>query len=951
MPLHLAATGLFIAAAAACAPAKVAPPQLPEPTTPIAEADVELPPRAQLDDTTVDDEPRVRPDAAPVIDRDGAFAAVRSGNPEGAIGFLGKHVAANASDTQARLELARAFAGIGQIEEALHVLESAAGSVDSPEIWRQRARLQHRRGNVGNAKATTRLGLRQHGADIGLQGQLLELLVASGERDAPEAVALREGLYDDFDAGEAQSAIGLWAVAQATLARGTGGGFHDANMVLGDAEALAPASEGSAIGDEIVLLHASIFLEKYATGEAAETLALILERDPWHPNALASLGKVAVTSMQLASAARYAQEALLVDARQADAHAVLAQIELVEGRKAEAVQRIRDHVLVQNPTHTDGLAVLAAAAIAADDAKGYATTRDTALDARPDNGRFYTRGVEMLNVLHLYPEALALAREGVDRLPNDPYVQSSFAITALQLGDEATGRAALDAAWQRDRFNERTFNMRKLYRERIETHYVDVDLPEVSLRLPKSQHELLVPHVRAAVTRTKAALDARYGIDTGKLRVEIFESPDDFAIRTVGVPNLGALGVCFGPVITLMGPHQGVHNFQQVVWHELAHTYAITLSRGRVPRWFTEGLSEWESFVADAAWARENAPLMRKARRDGRLRSLAQLELAFLRAPSPMAMELAYTQSAYALRFLGETYGHPAIVATLRGYGEGHGTSELFATVFGQTIPDLDRAFLVWLDATLGDPGWQPDPRTAKQRGDIERHETYARALALLEAQKIAAARKQVQKLVQSGDGFAVRMLAAQIEMSENQLDDARKHLTAARRFDALAPEPWLLGARIEALADDVAAEKRALAAWLQIDAMSFVPAARLLTLAALTDDDPAFLRALDRTIAIAPLNSQTLAALALREVKNPTHARALLKAAQQAPGEPSSEESGRAADRAAGQSSSYSALAALAYAGLKDAAQAKRHARAALAGDTLPTSTRPRLRQLAGLP
>ena len=78
------------------------------------------------------------------------------------------------------------------------------------------------------------------------------------------------------------------------------------------------------------------------------------------------------------------------------------------------------------------------------------------------------------------------------------------------------------------------------------------------------------------------------------------------AIRTVGLPDIGALGVCFGQVITAMSPATGDINWGMVLWHELGHVFAIQLSNSRVPRWFTEGLSEYETLIARPEWRREN---------------------------------------------------------------------------------------------------------------------------------------------------------------------------------------------------------------------------------------------------------------------------------------------------------------------------------------------------------
>jgi hypothetical protein len=43
-----------------------------------------------------------------------------------------------------------------------------------------------------------------------------------------------------------------------------------------------------------------------------------------------------------------------------------------------------------------------------------------------------------------------------------------------------------------------------------------------------------------------------------------------------------------------------------VLTHELAHVFAIQLSRSRVPRWFTEGLSEVETARLRPEWTRHD---------------------------------------------------------------------------------------------------------------------------------------------------------------------------------------------------------------------------------------------------------------------------------------------------------------------------------------------------------
>ena len=74
----------------------------------------------------------------------------------------------------------------------------------------------------------------------------------------------------------------------------------------------------------------------------------------------------------------------------------------------------------------------------------------------------------------------------------------------------------------------------------------------------------------------------------------IRDSHADFAVRTVGLPGLGALGVTFGTVVAMDSPSgrkPGSFNWATTLWHEMDHVFVLTATHNRVPRWFAEGLA------------------------------------------------------------------------------------------------------------------------------------------------------------------------------------------------------------------------------------------------------------------------------------------------------------------------------------------------------------------------
>ncbi len=804
-------------------------------------------------------EPRKREKPADPKTRDAALVAVAHGNPDGAVKFLLAELKPGSTDFEAMFALARAQRLIGQLDASEQTLTNIQKTAKDDKIKAQAlrglARLRFVRGDIKQAEGHIRAARKLAPDDLLLEGELVRIMFLTGRARDSEARQLIDHLYASYSDGTAQSADQLLGAAYAGLAEQA---FKSASRVLQEAEQAAPPSAGSELGDEISMVLVDLFLEKYKPGEAAETIGLVLQRDPWNPEALAKMGWVYLDQFALAAATRTAEEALQINPENADAHAVLAWVALIEGDRAKARAHIVDHVVNVNPSHHGGQIVLAALAIFDRDKAAYAKARDAVLGFDPRDGRFFSQLSDLLGYLHLYPEADAVLVEAAKLLPEDPYVQGALGLSKLRLGDETAGRAALEKAWKKDKYNERTLNVRELYSERIEPHYAERVEGDLTLRLPSEFQDMLAPGFVAAITAARKGLDKGYGIKISPLRIEMYAAPEEFSIRTVGTPSLGAIGVCFGPVITSLGPYGGTHNFDQVIWHEIAHSYAIELSDGRVPRWFTEGLSEWESEVADPSWARESAELLYEARRHDKLRKLSELELAFLRAESPLMMEVAYATAAWAMRYLGTTYGRAKIVALLEGYATGKSTDELFKQILGKDLATVEAEFTKWFDAELDRKlsGWRP---SQDQKDD-------PRLVALMEALEVAAqgdlakSKTILEKLIaEKGDGFHARTTLAAVLEQQGDLAGAIVQLEKASTFALESIDPFVGIAKIARKQKNVTLEIDQLEKLLAIDAMSLDPVLRMIVLTAAVAD-PRLEQAVERGNAIAPLHPAVLA-------------------------------------------------------------------------------------------
>ena len=97
----------------------------------------------------------------------------------------------------------------------------------------------------------------------------------------------------------------------------------------------------------------------------------------------------------------------------------------------------------------------------------------------------------------------------------------------------------------------------------------------------------------------------------GPVQVEVYPDHEDFAVRTLGMPGLGALGVTFGQVVAMDSPSgrkPGEFHWASTLRHEMSHVFILKATRHRVPRWFTEGLAVHEETEASPEWGDSITP-------------------------------------------------------------------------------------------------------------------------------------------------------------------------------------------------------------------------------------------------------------------------------------------------------------------------------------------------------
>jgi tetratricopeptide (TPR) repeat protein len=405
------------------------------------------------------------------------------------------------------------------------------------------------------------------------------------------------------------------------------------------------------------------------------------------------------------------------------------------------------------------------------------------------------------------------------------------------MGDEAAGLDALRAAWQRDRFNVHVFNTLELYDRVIGREYEELTSGPLVFRMHREERAVLQRYVPQTLRRAWDDMVRRYGFTPqGPVRIELFATTRHFSVRTTGLPNVGVQGVCFGQVVTALSPRAGSFNGGQITWHELAHVFHIQMSRNHVPRWFTEGLSEYETIVARPEWRREDDGALRRALETGRLPPLRDLNFAFTHARTSDDMMVAYYASSQVVVYLVERFGFEKVPDMLRAWGAGRRTEDVVQRVLGISIDQLDRDFRDHTRRRLASrpPDFAVDfgayvdlaaarARAAQAPNDADAQAGLAAALiverdargALAAAQRalqlradqpiarfilaraalaqndVRTGEQHLRALIVRHDGYEPRLLLARIALGRHDSAAARTELQAATRIDRARPEAW----------------------------------------------------------------------------------------------------------------------------------------------------------------
>ena len=483
-----------------------------------------------------------------------------------------------------------------------------------------------------------------------------------------------------------------WRYRGALAARALGD-FRGANQLIRAAAAASPDDPA------VQTVWGELFLEKYNQPDALESFqAAITLDDKWAP---AHLGIAQVLANENPPVARSSVDRVLeLDSENIDGHLFVAELEL-DDRNREAAREAIDVALRINPNSLEAHALLAAIAFLEDRMVDFDAEVSRTLEINPNYGDVFRIVGNHVARAYRFPEAVELVRRALRLEPDNLRAHAELGMHLLRTGDEPAARLALERSFEGDPFDIVTYNLLEML-DQLDG-FETFEQGDLIVRLHPDESEALKDYVLELAQQAIDELSERYQMMLKPpILVEVFPRHDDFAVRNLGLPGMiGALGACFGSVVTMDSPRArppGDFNWQSTLWHEMAHVITLQMSNQRLPRWLSEGISTYEEKRKHLSWGRDAVLEFASALNDDSLLSIRDLNSGFTR---PETINLSYFQASVLVEHIINEYGMESLQRLLLAYGDGLETAEALTRI-GLSFEELQSSFDDSIDEQFG---------------------------------------------------------------------------------------------------------------------------------------------------------------------------------------------------------------------------------------------------------
>ncbi|MBZ5727732.1 MAG: tetratricopeptide repeat protein [Acidobacteriia bacterium] len=433
-----------------------------------------------------------------------------------------------------------------------------------------------------------------------------------------------------------------------------------------------------------------LFLDRGQSDEAQKLFneALAIKKD--HAGALVGLALIAADLYE-GGAAKRARLALEYDPKLVEAQELLARLALEDSDNTKAGAEAHK-ALELDRNSVGGKAILAIMDWLAD-------KKETSWDPHAARGYELAGHFFMLN--RRYEESIQYYRKAIELDPQLDSARSQLGINLMRLGQNDEAYKLLEECFNngfRDKATKNTLTLMDSYK-----NFVTLRTDRAILKVHKKEADLLGPYFEAEMARVIAVYEKKYRMKLEHpVQVEVYPDHEDFAVRTLGMPGLGALGVTFGYSIAMDSPtarKPGSFHWASTLWHEMSHVFTLTMTNHRVPRWFTEGLAVHEETAASPEWGDRLSPDVLSAIKNKQLLPISELDRGFVHPVSPPQVVVSYFQAGQICDYIKGHWGWDTLLAMLHDFAADDDTPTVIRKELKIEPAEFDKRFIAFVEA------------------------------------------------------------------------------------------------------------------------------------------------------------------------------------------------------------------------------------------------------------
>jgi tetratricopeptide (TPR) repeat protein len=443
-----------------------------------------------------------------------------------------------------------------------------------------------------------------------------------------------------------------------------------------------------------------LFHERFNNTDADALFKEALERDP--KNAQAYLGMAFVSADGFdEKAAEWATKAIELDPKLVEAHELQAKLALEDSNTKLAATEA-DAAISLSPDALDAMAIRAALELLVD--KPPDAWLDKIRLVNPTYGEAYSLIGYFLVFNRRYDDGIAYYRKAVALDPQLWSAHSELGINLMRQGQVDEPHQQLELSYNNGYRDAATVNSLRLLDSY--KNFVTFKDDTTILKLHKNEADLLRPYFEEVLKNSIATYEKKYKMKlSGPVQVEVYPDHEDFAVRTLGMPGLGALGVTFGEVVAMDSPSgrkPGDFNWASTLWHEMSHVFILTATNHRVPRWFTEGLAVHEETEANPEWGDRITPDILVAIKNKKLLPVAELDRGFVHPDYEGQVIVSYFQAGRVCDYIQGRWGADKLLDMVHSFAEIKTTPDVIQQNLGMSAEEFDKEFMQWLMNDVG---------------------------------------------------------------------------------------------------------------------------------------------------------------------------------------------------------------------------------------------------------